>query len=149
MSGWRGVDSASLKSLWSPGVIDPEEKDPPTHIYNGPTKSELVHDADIRQAVHQEGSWYIIPVKYCYFYFGTTPFASHVFHVCTKSWLLKSNPDERGVEKPSVSPYTCHRIWQADMSIACNYCGETPPEGLVGLWSLHNFDSLCENDHTA
>jgi hypothetical protein len=112
------------------------------------TKSEFVYDADISQALHKSGNWYLIPRKYCYQYLGTK-LESLVFHVCAKSWLCKSNPDERGVEKMSVVPYTLHRMTPADMQNECTYCYETPHNDLVGLWTLHNWNYLSENDHTA
>jgi hypothetical protein len=118
-------------------------------------KTELVHDADIRQALHKDGNWYLIPKQYCFqyvanrYYRNGKELSSLVFHVCTKSWLVKSFPDDAGVEHLKVLPYTCHRKDQESMSGMCNYCKESPPESVVGLWILHNWDYLSENDHHA
>ena len=118
----------------------------PVVIRQDDAKSELVYDADIRQALHQEGSWYLIPQRYCFFYFGTTPFYSHVFHVCSKSWEVENNPGNPPTSQMIVAPYTCHRIWQEDMTEPCEHCGETAPDGLIALWTLHNWDYLSLND---
>jgi hypothetical protein len=112
------------------------------------TKSEFVYDADIRQALHQDGNWYLIPTKYCYQYLER-PQPSMLFHICAKSWVCKSSPDERGVEGMSVYPYTLHRMNQSEMGYKCEHCHELPPEGLVGVWTLHNWDYLSEKDHDA
>ena len=111
-------------------------------VWTDPTKSEFVFDADITKAVYQDGTWYIIPNRYCWKYQGATSFISRVFHVCSKTWSPKTFLDIDGVEKKHALPYTCSRLRPKHMQLPCKNCGETPPEGLVGLWTLHNWDYL-------
>ena len=139
----------SLKTLWAPGVIDPKDKYPGVNPYTGPTKSEPVYDCDITKALHQEGGWYLMSKQHCYQYHHLKNLDSIVFHVCSKSWLTKSNPNERGVERITVTDYTSHRYRADEMDVECGYCSERPPESVVALWTLHNWDYLCLNDHTA
>jgi hypothetical protein len=112
------------------------------------TKSEFVYDADITMALHNSGSWYLIPRKYCFQHMDNE-LDSLVFHVCPKSWMVKANPDERGVEHMEVMPYTVHRTTPSSMRTPCQYCGSPVPEDIIGLYTLHNWDLLAEKDHTA
>lgn len=118
-------------------------------VWEDPAKSELVFGVDITKSLHQEGGWYIIPKEYCFFYFGTTPFISHVFHVCSKPVISNSISGAWGENGYDTNPYTCHRVWQKDMKIPCRHCGEVAPDGLIALWTLHNWDYLPINDHDA
>jgi hypothetical protein len=109
-------------------------------------KSELVYDADIRQSLFQEDRWYIIPKQFCYAVFGTVPCDSVVFHVCSKSWVCKTNaPDSGGIQTKNTE----RRTTLKEMQIPCIHCKEPVPESVVTVWTLHNWDSLVENEHTA
>ena len=138
-----------MKDLWSPGVIAPDKKDPPANPYNGPTKTELMTEAvNTSNALHKDGSWYLIPAES--WVRGPPQEAdSIVMHVCSKSWSVKSKPDERGVERMYVQPYIAYRYNADEMNSECHHCCERPPESIVGLWTLHNWDYLCLNDSPA
>ena len=112
-------------------------------------KSELMRYADISKSLHSENGWHLIPKEHCFFATGPSPNASFVFHVCSKSWVAQSNPDERGVEKLTVIPYIDYRLSQDGLKERCQYCDELPPETIQGLWILHNWDYLSLNEQTA
>jgi hypothetical protein len=115
----------------------------------GATKSELTFPADTRKALHRDGRWFIIPEKYCYWYFGTVGFDSLVFHVCSKHWIDKTEAAGWGELNFDRNPYTTGRMTEKGMTKPCEYCGDLPSKGLVALWKLHNFDYLSLNDHDA
>ena len=149
MSGWRGDIWGPLKELFAPGVIAPDEKDPGVNPYTGPTKSELVTETiDTSKALHSDGNWYLIP-RLGWLNVVPAELGSTVMHVCSKSWVVKSNPDERGVERMHVQPYIVHRFNADELEAECEHCSERPPESVVALWTLHNWDYLLLNDHTA
>lgn len=154
MSGWRPVADiwGSLKNLFAPGILPPEERDPPMHKYYGPTKTELVTEPlDTSKALHSDGNWHVIPVRPedVWVHPAALRIDSVVLHVCSKSWSVKSIPDERGVERMHVQPYVVHRYRSVDLNAECCHCSERPPESVVCLWILHNWDYLCLNDHPA
>ena len=112
-------------------------------------KSDLVYDPDIRQALHKSGNWYLIPKKDPNSDGAALDLESTVLHICGKSWVAKSNPDDRGVEKINVVPFNMFKFTIDSMKTKCQYCHEPVPDDIVGLWTLHNWDSLCEKDHNA
>jgi hypothetical protein len=155
MSGWRRLDSLfdNLKDLFAPGILDEKVEDPPQCLPPNTIISELTYPDDMPTPLHQDGSWYIVPQGFIFTYFGTNvngnpiaPFDSHIVHICSKSWIVKSEPDERGVEKPRVYPNVVARLRYDRIIDRCEHCDETPSDGLVGLWKLHNWDYLCLND---
>lgn len=67
------------------------------------------------KALHREGNWQLLPT-------GKRPKAiqSYILHIC-----------------PTGGRY----YWYAgSMDGACNHCGEYVANGVLGLWTLHNFD---------
>lgn len=96
---------------------------------------------DTSKALHSDGSWYILPTaswmeKIEYYDY---PHASVIYHQCRNHWQ-KHNKSEIWV--PPVS----YRISLSEMNIPCSSCFEVCPEGLQGLWQLHNYDSLQKHD---
>ena len=96
------------------------------------------HDIiDTSKALHSEGDWHIMPkelwadklVDYDY------PHDSVIYHQCRNYWEQKKDSE---LWIPPVQ----YRVSQAELGIPCGHCKEACPEGLQGLWTLHNFNSI-------
>ena len=92
---------------------------------------------DTSKALYSEGSWHIMHKDTWVdkFFSYDYPHMSVIYHQCRNHWLQN---------KGSIvcTPAVHYRIDPAELDIACGHCGETCPEGLQGLWLLHNYDSL-------
>lgn len=92
---------------------------------------------DTSKALHSDGSWHILhrdTWSDTFKYYKYTH-DSIIYHHCRNHWKQHKNST---VWVPSVQ----YRVDEAEMSIPCQNCGETCPEGLQGLWKLHNFNSI-------
>ena len=91
---------------------------------------------DTSKALYSDGNWYMMPKSlwasgqnYDY------PHDSVIYHQCRNHWLQQ---DKMALWTPPV----LYRVELAEMEIPCGDCHEVCPEGLQGLWTLHNFNSL-------
>ena len=97
---------------------------------------------DTSKALFSEGSWHIMHKdiwqnKYFELYYK---YDSVIFHQCRNHWKKHEDSD---VWVPSVQ----YRITVAELNIPCSHCKEVCPEGLQGLWKLHNYNSI-QSDHS-
>ncbi len=60
----------------------------------------------------------------------TNPYKSGIYHKCVKHPQIKR-----------VS--SCHRDWESELW-RCSNCDILVPMEVVGVWTLHNFDSLAD-----
>jgi len=104
----------------------------------------MTHPEDIKdtsKALFSEGAWHIMPgdlysdkfVAYDY------PHDSIIYHQCRNYWEKNKNSE-------IWIPPVVYRVSLAEMNIPCSSCGEVCPEGLQGLWTLHNYNSLQQKD---
>ena len=92
---------------------------------------------DTSKALFSEGAWYIMGGETWTDRFASFsyPHRSVVYHQCRNHWKKQKNSD-------IWTPAAQYRIDGSELNIPCNHCGERCPEGLQGLWTLHNFDSI-------
>ena len=96
---------------------------------------------DTSKALYSDGNWFIMPkslwhdkfVDYDY------PHDSIIYHQCGNHW--KQHKDSE-IYVPPVQ----YRVSLAELNIPCRDCGEVCPEGLQGLWTLHNYNSIQSDD---
>lgn len=43
------------------------------------------------------------------------------------------------------SKYSRYLVWESVIEMPCAGCGKIPPEDILGLWRLHNFDWIQSN----
>ncbi len=103
--------------------------------------SPLNYDCDIDEALHKDGSWYLVPEKFSY-HISTPDVESIVFHVCSKSWKIKVNSHADGPTELFTSPYTSHWYTPSDILRECPHCHESVPDTIKTLFLLHNWNSL-------
>jgi hypothetical protein len=104
-------------------------------------KSPLIYDADITKALHQDGSWYLIPEEHCFMY-RNQELDSRAFHVCRKSRISDTKTIKPGKPVPVTRPYTCHRFQAHSLKINCLNCNEPVPDSIKTLFLLHNWKYL-------
>jgi hypothetical protein len=85
----------------------------------------------IRPWLHKEGNWYILGKGHCGDDMSPYPHESLIWHQCQVA------------HGPALSEYTgCWRVRGASLGMPCGVCWEVCPEGLQGLWRLHNWETL-------
>lgn len=92
---------------------------------------------DTSKALYSDGSWHLMHKDLWndHFKHYRYPHQSVIYHQCRNHW--KKHEDSE-----IVIPPVQYRISLAEMNIPCSSCGEVCPEGLQGLWKLHNFNSI-------
>ncbi len=92
---------------------------------------------DTSKALFSEGSWFIMPKTLWANMFKNYdyPHDSVIYHECRNHG---NQYDKMAVWTPPVR----YRVDLSEMAIPCGSCHEVCPEGLQGLWTLHNFNSL-------
>ncbi len=92
---------------------------------------------DTSKALHSDGDWHIMPksVWHDRFVDYDYPHQSIVYHQCRNYWQMQGDDH-------IVVPPVQYRVSQHELNIPCGHCKQTCPEGLQGLWTLHNFNSL-------
>ena len=89
------------------------------------------------KALFSDGSWHIMPKELWHEKFESYdyPHQSVIYHQCRNYW------EKHGDSKLWFPPVQ-YRVSVHELNIPCASCHETCPEGLQGLWKLHNYDSL-------
>ena len=118
---------------------------------NPETKSDFYTGPDVSKALHSEGTWYLIrnvvlfANKPAMFTIPEDHFESVIVHRCSKAWLLKSIPDEQGVEKVLARAHW-YAVNHYEMHHQCEHCHEQIPKSVQALWLLHNWDHISKNN---
>ena len=93
------------------------------------------------KALFSDGDWHIMPREIWNQKFVTYdyPHQSVIYHECRNHGKNIGNSQ-------IVVPPVQYRVSVHELNISCGSCHETCPEGLQGLWTLHNFNSLQSDD---
>ena len=77
--------------------------------------------------LYKEGSWFILGKDQCGPDMQTYPHQSLIWHQCPQF-----TDDYKGVWRLSAN----------NLFVPCGVCKEVCPDGLAGLWQMHNWETL-------
>ncbi len=89
------------------------------------------------EILHTDGEWHLVVTSsdICEVVGWVVNCDSVVYHLCSKAAEPNENTNLWGLAIQ-------YRITSHELGIPCHVCHETVPEGLRGLWMLHNYDSI-------
>ena len=77
--------------------------------------------------LHKEGNWYMLDKNQCHSDMQPYPHQSLIWHQCPEA-----NHGYEGMWRLSLK----------SLFLPCGACEEVIPDGLAGLWQMHNWETL-------